>query len=80
MLLDRTLVEVPRHLGRAEAPGPGSTPGICWSRGLGIGIMQEMTGLRLRNLLWVGNPGFPLKGSFKGDIDTDKLSYHNLDV
>ena len=34
----------------------------------------------LRNLSLIGSPRFPLKGSFKGDIDIDKLSYHIMDI
>ena len=28
----------------------------------------------------IGNPRFTLKGSFKGDIDTDVESYRNMDM
>ena len=33
-----------------------------------------------QELNFLGNPRFPLKGSFKGDIDTDIESYQNKDM
>ena len=33
-------------------------------------------GVAVKELTFLGNPRFPLKGSFKGDIDVDIESYH----
>ena len=67
-----------RHLLRAHAghaePRAAAAEGVR---------RRPLSGLLLRSLVEIGNPRFPLKDSFKGDIDIDRefdISYHNMGV
>ena len=56
-------------------------PGAVFPKAsLTSGERVHIAWVAVQELNFLGNPRFPLKGSFKGDVDIDIESYHIMDV